>query len=415
MKILSMKTNHSKAAQQRGVTLVELMVAMALALAILAAIGYVYIQGRTGFRVQDAQSRIQEELRSAVEVLKQDLSSAGRFGCHQFYDRDSTNLEQNTSFVLTGEPPYLVEELAGNKFWIQKDRDGTNKQSFMDVSYLLRGFSDGAGWPASNNMKAKRKAGTDTIVLMRGGADESHLASTDAAANFEANKNARRLTEFTPKTKVGEQTGSDSARLLVISDCKRGELVKASVNAAGVVSIDNTLNIAVGIDSALEDNSPKTANDYEVTKAMVTPFQAYSYYVAESPTSKRLTLYRIGIQEKSKSAKDIGAWADSSAVPLISGVEDMQVRFSVNPDGTATGRKFMTPKQIDDAQVVGAPNIWLSVNAIQVTLTLISDAENVATAGDGRLRQNVTFTVDTRNTARDLTQVRNLSDQGINL
>ncbi len=67
--------------RQAGLTLVELMIAAALGLLLLAALGYLYVGNRQAFRTHDSVARLQENGRYAMEVLAQDLRMVGYIGC----------------------------------------------------------------------------------------------------------------------------------------------------------------------------------------------------------------------------------------------------------------------------------------------------------------------------------------------
>ena len=67
--------------RQSGLTLVELMIAAALGLLLLAALGYLYVGNRQAFRTHDSVARLQENGRYAMEVLGQDLRMVGYIGC----------------------------------------------------------------------------------------------------------------------------------------------------------------------------------------------------------------------------------------------------------------------------------------------------------------------------------------------
>ncbi len=67
--------------RQSGLTLVELMIALALGLLLLAAMGYLYVGNRQTYRTLDSVARLQENGRYAMEVLGQDLRMVGYIGC----------------------------------------------------------------------------------------------------------------------------------------------------------------------------------------------------------------------------------------------------------------------------------------------------------------------------------------------
>ncbi|GAA5784440.1 PilW family protein [Chitiniphilus shinanonensis] len=63
--------------RQRGFTIVELMVGLALALILALAIANVYVQTRQTFRVQAAQSRVSDDGHYVLDIFKRILSQAG--------------------------------------------------------------------------------------------------------------------------------------------------------------------------------------------------------------------------------------------------------------------------------------------------------------------------------------------------
>lgn len=64
----------------KGVTLVELMVAMVIGLLIVLAIGSVYIGNKNTYRTSESVARLQEESRFALMSIRYSLQHAGYFG-----------------------------------------------------------------------------------------------------------------------------------------------------------------------------------------------------------------------------------------------------------------------------------------------------------------------------------------------
>ncbi len=69
-----MKATHRR---QRGFTLVEIMVALAIAIILLVGVYSVYLASKRGYALQDGLARQQENGRFAVEFLNRDLRMAG--------------------------------------------------------------------------------------------------------------------------------------------------------------------------------------------------------------------------------------------------------------------------------------------------------------------------------------------------
>ncbi len=80
-----------KADFQRGVTLIELMVAIVIGLFLVAVVGILFVNSKVTYLAQDANSRIQENSRYAVELISRQVRTAG-FRDIQFNQLSSTNL-----------------------------------------------------------------------------------------------------------------------------------------------------------------------------------------------------------------------------------------------------------------------------------------------------------------------------------
>lgn len=66
---------------QRGLTLIELMIAIVLGLFLTAGLIQLFVNSNQSYRVQENLSRLQENGRFAMEFMSRDLRSAGYWGC----------------------------------------------------------------------------------------------------------------------------------------------------------------------------------------------------------------------------------------------------------------------------------------------------------------------------------------------
>jgi type IV pilus assembly protein PilW len=72
---------HRQAPGQRGMTLIELMVAMTIGLFLMLVLSAAYLNGAQLFRTQNQLAEIQDNGRSAIEVLTREVRMAGYLGC----------------------------------------------------------------------------------------------------------------------------------------------------------------------------------------------------------------------------------------------------------------------------------------------------------------------------------------------
>jgi type IV pilus assembly protein PilW len=148
--------------RQRGLTLVELLVGLAISSLIIVGTVFVYSQSRTTYALNDKQARLQEYGRYALSVLEPDLQLAGYYG----FSNNPTDLRFTDGLnefpvsQLEQVDPQTVKEPAaihacGNNFAIDliETVQGTNG------TY----FSDGAGCKPKTDFQA----GSDTLTIRR--------------------------------------------------------------------------------------------------------------------------------------------------------------------------------------------------------------------------------------------------------
>lgn len=67
--------------RQRGLSIVELMVALAISMLLILGITQLFITSKDSYRVLQGTSRLQEDARFAIASLTRDLRQSGLFGC----------------------------------------------------------------------------------------------------------------------------------------------------------------------------------------------------------------------------------------------------------------------------------------------------------------------------------------------
>lgn len=79
-----------KGSRERGLTLIELMIAMVLGLVLIGSVGSVVIANGQANRTNTALGEIQDSARTAFELLARDVRQAGATGCGNFADQVAT-------------------------------------------------------------------------------------------------------------------------------------------------------------------------------------------------------------------------------------------------------------------------------------------------------------------------------------
>lgn len=101
--------------RQRGLTLVELMIAITLGLILTAGMIQIFVSSKQTYRVEEAHSRLQESARLALEMVASDVRMASYWGCQP----DPANVVNllntgGTGYVdFTGVPLTGIEGTSG--------------------------------------------------------------------------------------------------------------------------------------------------------------------------------------------------------------------------------------------------------------------------------------------------------------
>jgi type IV pilus assembly protein PilW len=148
----------------RGMSLVELMVALSIGLVLIGGAISLYLEGRKNVRVSDALAEMQENAQFALAMLEPDISLANYWGLHNW---------ANTIERRARDPDPLTKSVdVGN--------DCAPSWS-IDVDAPIEGTNGAApGWACLSI--ADYKAGTDIVVVRHAGED------VIAAADLEPGK-----------------------------------------------------------------------------------------------------------------------------------------------------------------------------------------------------------------------------------
>jgi type IV pilus assembly protein PilW len=380
---------------QRGLSLIELMIAMTLGLAIVAAVGYVYVSGVVGYRVQNNQSRMQEDARFVVETVSRDVRMAGYMGC-----ANPTAFENQTTLELMAGSPVMTVDTS----WLTPNTPSTqNIDRFVDTSLVIRGVSAAASnasamLPNSAKLSGSLQPGTDILFILRAGEEHGRIQSvspTDVASRSEYTApDEFSLPEPLPGVKAGDNV------TVVISNCQLAKIVKPTYPslkngvATGNLKLQNSMNKISGDTSGKAEGDTGTFSAV-YNDAVISLFSPSVFYVAKPTTTTGgvPSLRRVSIAQKSTT--NYGGWADNDGGDTVAtGVETFQTSYMVTT-GIGTATAATTEATLADMEAT--PANWGNVTAVRVRFTMVSQEANtaVATTG-GRLRQAYDFTVGIR-------------------
>jgi type IV pilus assembly protein PilW len=133
-----------------GMTLIELMVALAIGMFLMIGAVTVFMQGRTTFRITESVSRLQENARFALDTLEPDIRMAQHWGLTNV----STNIIGRAG--STGIPAG-IPTTCGNT-WVH------------DFERSVAATNNAYSWTCAASAGGAR-AGTDTLVVRRASAE----------------------------------------------------------------------------------------------------------------------------------------------------------------------------------------------------------------------------------------------------
>jgi len=219
------KPCHLPNRRQAGLSMVELLVAMAIQFILLGGMVYVYTNSKVMFRVNEQLSRVQENGRYATDALLYDIRMAGFAGCR--------SIREITPNIIANSPPV-----------------------FENITDSLSVYENGSGW--TNPTTLTLVAASDVITLQ-----STRGSGASLTGNMTA-ENANIQVDSNPDGLVAND-------LILISDCSNADLFRASsVSNGSTVTIAHANNVNT-------DNRLSKAYQED---AQIMSFDAHSYFIA---------------------------------------------------------------------------------------------------------------------------------------
>lgn len=340
---------------QRGLTLVEILVAITLALLLMAGTVQIFVSSKQAYRTEDALSRVQENGRFAMSFLGTDIRKAGYTGCL---------------------PPDAVSTIENRL---------NNKTDYgWDITHFVNGSeATGAGsWsPALPTALSGIKPGTDVITIR-------YMASNgvDLVPPF---SDSAQL--FIDPSVVGRFSDGDIA---MVTDCQKGTLFQITnlqLSGGKIDVVHSNASITPGNDQSLFDNN--YGEDAELAV-----FVTEAFYIKDNAKGVP-ALYRTWL------TKPAGSTTPAlSEQELVDGIEDMQILYGEDTDNDGTANRYVTADQVTDMSKVVSVRISLLARSNDDHITINKQTYHfptmsaaTTTATDNRLRHAFNTTITLRN------------------
>jgi type IV pilus assembly protein PilW len=245
---------------QRGLSLIELMIALVISLFLLLALFQIFQSNKQGFRVQEWQSRLQENARAASFLLSHNLHLAG-------YKTDSTADNVN---VFTSTSGVILSGTAGG--------------STTTPDTVTFSFQDDSSIPVCTGAAPPGSYATPQVVT------EQFLVNTT--------NRTLSCTTTTGGVTSGQQIlirNVDNMKILYGVDLDGDGSVDQYVKAGSVGNWDTVRSIAIGLLLASGDPNATT----EADRGEVKPDNSPSSYTFFKGTSAQMTVsYTDRIQRR---------------------------------------------------------------------------------------------------------------------
>lgn len=319
----------STSSKQHGLTLVELLIALAIGLFLVGAIAALYVNTRSSFTYSNEVARIQETGRFALDTISRDIRMAGYNGC----SRSVTTLS-------------VVNNSSANPL--------------LDITTPIRGF-EGGSLPSVLTAAGAINA-SDALILIGGSSSGEMVVSSHDPA-------LAQIDSFGHSVKSGE--------FMMVTDCSKATMFQVSA-----VATDNFQHNTGG--------SPGNCSKFLGAGCPVTGGGvSYVYQPGSSIMRVFSNAYFIGDSSLNNGTRSLYSMAleGTSGTPvkreLLTNVEDMQILYGVDNDSNGVIDKYDAASAISD---------WSKVVSVRISLLVRSTGTNVTSAAQPYTYMDTQFT-----------------------
>ncbi len=354
--------------RSRGVSVIELMVAVMLGLIVVAVMGGSYLSNKKTFMTSSQTSRIQENARFAMEYILKDARMAGFVGCSQ-------NMNNLLNQGHSDYSPALFDPTAAASGWEYIGTAPSDSYTVPDPWTVGTGTAsdwNSAGEDMDPNLLALVMPGTDVLVIKR---LEGPIVATPANNNNIKNNNLG----LNQNSNVLQDT------IVLVTNCQGGDLFQN-------VSNDNATTMSSGTRSGVgpgNDNKGKWSQKWQETDEIYL-MSSNAYFIGQG-ASGAPALFRLEF--------DRGVSGLGNPVELIEGVENLQVLFGDDTDGDGVANGFVTGDALPDPTRVVSIRVSMLFRSLEETqdvadTTIRFDLTNGLTIPNGATPDNASMTLD---------------------
>lgn len=373
----------------KGVSLVELMIALVVSSIVLIGVATVYTSSKRAYKIQEEMSRLQENARFGFDNMVRDIRMAGYGGCNPSINSllnpgpDVSTLYDLQSGI--GGYEYTAQNTTpGNDYTITSLTNTGTASDWKGFDWNNDGNPDDLIAELAGNVLV----GNDVILI------RTAMTRDDLVLNGLQPATSASLVFTT-------NTGIPDGQIVIISNCNRGDMFQNNPGGGGG-NANALMRSAVGNPGNQNPDTVNFSQDYDVQDSKIHEVRAYAYFIGPGASGEP-ALYRADFSQGT-----VGFPVEE----IVEGVENMQVLYGEDltpADDSIQPDRYVSANQVADFNNVVSVRISLLIRTPQETnrpvqtstnrLLGVTDATGVdiTNMADRRIRKVFTTTVFLRN------------------
>ena len=337
--------------RQQGMSLVEIMVALALGAFITVGIIQMFTANRTTYDVNMGQARMQENARFAMEFLAAPIRMAGFTGCSsraELFNAVNLDADGQPYSEFDMSDPITGHAATGPNSWTPPLSELPDD---LDTAVIA--------------------PGTDVLIVKSVTGDGLRLAQDmpNSSANI-----------FTVIPDNPTDPGFDDGQVLMISDCSRATvfMITETTVTTGGASFRITHNTGASVD--IGNSTQRLAPDDVGFRRDAAVYMLNTEYFFIAP----------GAGTNNRGDVPLSLWRKrgrSPAVELVEGVESLEVFYGEDTNNDRSPNRYRRIHEVTDRDRIVTARVTVRATSV----------DEVVEQGDGLLRRDFTKTIALRN------------------
>lgn len=373
-------------AVQTGLSLVELMIALALSVTLILGIFTVYMDSSKTTRVGEALARVQESGRIGLEMMSQEIRMAGYQGC-------SDNYTVPVRVIANNPPPSLTPASGEESVYLYN----SGLMGWQVTTATQSSWDAGADFEDLGIIEDEALPGSDVLMVQR-----ARLLNAAIASDMTSQTSSVSISD--PDGLFGSGAAFSSGSLLMVAGCESADIFRITNNPSSSIAHATSANSSDRLSSAYTADE-----DAEIYSLESTVFFVADTGREDDQGNSISALYRA------KNSFPNSATPSFQREELVEGVEALKVHYGLRTDASSNTIKYVDASDVtaDDWKNVVTVRVGMLVSAAGNTLQqddsqtyelpgMLFVADNPAAgqqvhAADRRLRKTFVSTLDIRN------------------